>query len=71
MHKGSYYDSVLAIEMKKNSESFFNYDTNLTSVLLWNSSFFFFFVMLASLYGVISFDVINVENVHQILRYFF
>ena len=35
MHLGSYYDSVLAIEMKKkkNSESFFNYDANLTSVI--------------------------------------
>ena len=42
MHKGSYYDSVLAIEMKKNSESFFNYDTNLTSVFTVELKFLFF-----------------------------
>ena len=29
MHRGSYYDSVFAIEMK----NFFNYDANLTSVI--------------------------------------
>ena len=31
MHLRSYYDAVLAMEMKKKSKSIFNYDTNLTS----------------------------------------
>ena len=31
MHLRSYYDGVLAMEMKKKSKSIFNYDTNLTS----------------------------------------
>ena len=33
--------------------------------------YFFFFVILVSLYGVISCDVINIKNFREILRYFF
>ena len=56
---------------KQNSESFFNYDANLTSVITMERKFIFFFVMLVSLYDVISCDVIHVKNFREILRYFF
>ena len=70
MHRGSYYDSVFAIEMKNEIPSLlFNYDANLTSVI--TMELIFFFAMLASLYEVISCDVINVKNFREILRYFF
>ena len=52
MHRGSYYDSVFAIETKK-------------------SQVCFFFAMLVSLYDVISWDVMNVINFRETLRYFF
>ena len=55
---------------KQNSESFFNYDANLTSVITMKLKYVFF-AMLVSLYDVISCDVINVKNFRQILRYFF
>ena len=59
MHRGSYYDSVLAKEMK--NKSLFNYDANLTSVITMELKFtFFVFAMLVSLYDVISCDVVNV-----------
>ena len=42
MHRESYYDSVLAKEMKKkkNSDSFFNYDANLILVITMKLKFF-------------------------------
>ena len=58
---------------KQSSKSFFKYDANLLSVITieWLlSSLFFFFAMLLSPYDVISCDVINVENLCEILRYF-
>ena len=43
MHRGSYYDSVLAIEMKNKVPSFFfNYDANVTSVITRELNFTFF-----------------------------
>ena len=43
MRRGSYSDSALAIEnQKQNSESFFNYDANLTSVITMELKFIFF-----------------------------
>ena len=74
MHWEFYHDSVLAIEMENKilqKESFFNYDANLTSVIIMELKFIFFFVMLVSLYDLISCDVINVKNFREILRYFF
>ena len=51
---------------KQNSESFFNYDANLTSVIIMELKFmFFFFAMLISLYDVISCDIINVKNFRE------
>ena len=69
MHRGSYYDSVLAIEMKNKIPS-------LSSTMMLISDYYgtqvyFFFAMLVSLYDVISCDVINVKNFREILRYFF
>ena len=69
MHRGSYYDSVLAIEMKNKIPS-------LSSTMMLISDYYgtqvyFFFAMLVSLYDVISCDVINVKNFPEILRYFF
>ena len=59
MHRGSYYDSVLAKEMK--NKSLFNYDANLTSVITMELKFTcFVFAMLVSPYDVISCDVVNV-----------
>ena len=55
---------------KQISESFFNYDTNLTSVITMELKFFSF-AMLVFLYDAISCDVINVKNFREILRYFF
>ena len=68
MHWGSYYDSVLAIEMKNKIPS-------LSSTMMLISDYYgtqvyFFFAMLVSLYDVISCDVINVKNFRKILRYF-
>ena len=60
---------------KQNSESFFNYDANLTSVITMELKFIYlfiyFFAMLISLYDVISCYVISVKNFREILRYFF
>ena len=57
---------------KQNSESFFNYDANVISVITMELRFiFFFFAMLVSLYDLISYDAINVKNFHETLRYFF
>ena len=56
---------------KQNSESFFNYDANLTSAITMELKGVFFFAMLISLYDVISCDVINTENFREISRYFF
>ena len=69
MHRGSYYDSVLAIEMKNKIPS-------LSSTMMLISDYYgtqvyFFFAMLVSLYDVISCDVINVKNFRKILRSFF
>ena len=61
MHRGSYYDSVLAIEMKSKINISVYYGTQVV----------FFFVMLVSLYDVIICDVISIENFREILRYFF
>ena len=59
MHRGSYYDSVLAKEMK--NKNLFNYDANLTSVVTIELKFtFLVFSILVSLYDVISCDVVNV-----------
>ena len=56
----------------KISEFFFNYDANLTSVIIMELKFiFFFFAVLVSLYDFISGDAINVKNFREILRYFF
>ena len=68
MYWGSYYDSVLAIEMKNKIPS-------LSSTMMLISDYYgtqvyFFFAMLVSLYDVISCDVINVKNFRKILRYF-
>ena len=69
MHRVSYYDSVIAIEMKKKKfKSFFNYDANLTSVITMELKLFFF-EMLVSLYDVISCGVINVKNFRETLRH--
>ena len=64
MHRGSYYDSVLAIEMKNKIPS-------LSSTMMLISDYYgtqvyFFFAMLVSLYDVISCDVINVKNFREI-----
>ena len=69
MHRGSYYDSVLAIEMKNKIPS-------LSSTMMLISDYYgtqvyFFFAMLVSLYDVISCDVISVKNFRKILRSFF
>ena len=56
MHWGSYYDSVLAIEMENKIPS-------LSSTVML---IFFFFSMLVSLYGVI-----NVKKFREILKFFF
>ena len=56
---------------KQKSESFFHYDTNLTSVITVELKFIFFFAMLVSLYGVISCDAVNIKNFQEILSYFF
>ena len=56
---------------KQNSEIFFNYDANLTSVITMELKFIFFFVLLVSLYDVISCNVTNVKNFREILSYFF
>ena len=42
MHLRSYYDGVLAMEMKKKSKSNFNYDTSLTSKITTELKFVFF-----------------------------
>ena len=56
---------------KQNSESFFNYDANLTSVITMElKSIFFFFAMWVSLYDVIGCDIINFKNFRENLRYF-
>ena len=55
---------------KQNSESFLNYDADLTSVITMKLKFFFF-AMLFSLHDAISYDVINIKNFREILRYFF
>ena len=53
---------------KQNSKSFFNDDANLTLVITMELNFiFFFFVMLVSLYGVISCDVILPWNFEILL----
>ena len=72
MHRVCYYDSVCHRNEKQNSESFFifNYNANLTSVIIMKLKFFFF-AMLVSLYGVISCDVINVKNFREILNFLF
>ena len=56
---------------KQKSESFFNYDTNLTSVITTEPKFIFFFAMLVSLYGVIRCDAVNIKNFREILSFFF
>ena len=53
---------------KQNSKSLFNHDANLTSVIIVERKFIYFFSMLLSLYDVISCDVINVKNLLEILR---
>ena len=70
MHRVCYYDSVCHRNEKQNSESFFNYNANLTSVIIMELKIFFF-AMLVSLYDVISCDVINVKNFREILSYVF
>ena len=55
---------------KQNSESFFNYDTILTSVITMELKYFFRCDVGFS-YDVISWDVINVKNFREILNYFF
>ena len=70
MHRVCYYDSVCHRNEKQNSESFFNYNANLTSVIIMELKFFFF-AMLVSLYDVISCDVVNVKNFREILSYVF
>ena len=55
---------------KQNSESFFSYDANLTSVITMELKFFSLCDVGFFLY-VISCDVINVKNLREILRYFF
>ena len=55
---------------KQNSESFFNYDTILTSVITMELKYFFRYDVGFS-YDVISWDVINVKNFREILKYFF
>ena len=62
MPRESYYDRVLAIEMKNKILSLSSTDANLISVITMEFKFFFFFVMLVSLYDIISCDVINVKN---------
>ena len=77
MHQRSYYDSVLAIEMKNKIPS-------LSSTMMLISDYYgtqvyFFFAMLVSLYDVISCDVINVKNfssninevIRSVLNFFF
>ena len=68
MHRGSYYDSVLAIEMKNKIPS-------LSSTMMLISDYYgtqvFFFAMLVSLNDVINCEVINVKNFREILSYFF
>ena len=53
MHRESYYDSVLAKEMKKkkNSDSFFNCDANLILVITMKLKFFlrYWFLCMTSL----------------------
>ena len=41
------------------------------SVITMELKSIFFFAMLVSLYDIISFDVINVKNFREIMRYFF
>ena len=69
MHWGSYYDSVLAIEMKNKIPSLSSTMTLISDY--YGTQVYFFFAMLVSLYDVISCDVINVKNFPEILRYFF
>ena len=42
MHRGSYYDSVFAIEIKNKIPAFFIFDANLTSVITMELKFIFF-----------------------------
>ena len=42
MHRGPYFDSVLAIELKKKIESFVISDANLTSVITMEVKLIFF-----------------------------
>ena len=51
---------------KQNSDSFFNYDANLTWVMTTELKIIFFLSMLVSLYDVISCDIINVKNFRKI-----
>ena len=55
---------------KQNSKITFNYNARLKSVSDYYGTLFFL-AMLVFLYDVISCDIINVENFHEILRYFF
>ena len=55
---------------KKTSKLFFNYHAKLTSVITMGA-LVYFLAMLIFLYDVIGCDAINVENVHEILGYFF
>ena len=71
MHRGPYYDSVLAIEMKNKILSLFSTMILISPQwLVWNTSFSLF-MMSVSLYDVINCDVINVKNFREILRDFF